>query len=203
METLIQDFNTFSKVTYDDYVKEKGYTILSIENFTTNFRFEKRFNKLLVTDYLNNTREEIYLEDWSVYDLLNYIHSLEPGIDVSRYKEHSESILSISAMFLADFDTEKTVKYHIASRPSYLTPVLNYTDLFNSDYKFKSLEVLSSFGTPLEYFIKDNNLFLTNRVWSGDLYITYTVEKLHIRCLSEFVVSNLSQLYTFNEVLSI
>lgn len=196
---LLDNFSSFKKVTYEDYVEEKGYTIISLTNIGDKFSFEKRFNTLIVFEKETNSKLEIPLEDLSIIDVLNIVYKYDKDISFNRYKENKLELLNISAMFLADFSTEKTVKYNIAFRPVDLNPVLFYKDRFNSKYFYKSFNVTTKTGLQIPYKLKNNKLFIED-VYEGSLYVTYKAVDLKLQVLKEFVVSDISQLYTFRKV---
>lgn len=196
---LLTDFTSFKKMTYEEYVKRKGYTILALSNVSDNFVFEKRFNRLFITDKGDNSKRSLVLDELSIIDVLNIIIDLDKTLEVFRYKENDISVLNASALFLTDFSTEKKVKYKITERPVNLNGILRYTDDFNSDYKYKSLTVLGPASQAIPYTIKNNQLFLEQNLM-GDLYVTYQATDLKIQMLKEFVLSDPNQLFTFNEV---
>lgn len=196
---LLSDFDSFKRVTYDDYVYEKGYPILSLSNISGKFSFEKRFNNLIIIEKDTSFKLEIPIDNMSIIDVLNIMVKHDSTLSVGRYKENSLEILNISAMFLADFSTEKTIKYNVSARPVDLNPVLFYKDRFNSKYFYQSLETVTTRGLTIPHSIKDNKLFLESG-FEGSLYVTYKATDLKIQLLKEFVISDLSQLYSFGKI---
>ena len=193
---LLSDFDSFKRITYDDYVYEKGYPILSLSNISEKFSFEKRFNNFIIVEKETSFKLEIPIDNMSIVDVLNLMIKHDSTLNIGRYKENSLEILNISAMFLADFSTEKTIKYNVSSRPVDLNPVLFYKDRFNSKYFYQSLETVTTRGLTIPYSIKNNKLFLESG-FEGSLYVTYKATDLKIQLLKEFVISDLSQLYSF------
>lgn len=196
---LLNDFDPFKKVTYEDYVESKGYTFLALSNISGKFSFEKRFNNLIIIEKETSFKLEIPIDNLSIMDVLNLIYKHDKEIHFNRYKENSIELLNTSAMFLADFSTEKTIKYNVAYRPVDLNPILFYKDRFNSKYFYKSLDVTSKSGLQIPYKIKDNKLFI-EEVYEGSLYITYKATDLKLQVLKEFVISDISQLYSYKKV---
>lgn len=199
---LINDFDSFNKVTYEDYVQEKGYNLLTLSNISHKYSFEKRFNKLIVKKIGNQDKEIIPLEEYTIIDLLNKLLEYDPTIEVHRYIENSVETLNVSALFLADFGTVKTVKYNVAYRPIDLRLVEVFTDRFNSTYQKGAIEVTTKSGLKQAYTVSGDNLFIDDSS-VGSLYVTYKAVSLNLQVLKEFVLSDINQLYTYSEVTAI
>lgn len=198
---ILSDLTPLRRVTYDDYVEAKGFPILSIIRPGDDLlHFTKEFNKLRIY-YVEESEgfivDEYNLDDRSILDVLNIMYSYDNTLDVSRYKENPETLLYASALFLADFDTRKEVRYQTTLRPISKDLLLSYTDRFNSEYKALSIDTESSSGEPISHFTEKNNLFLEDQ-YRGTLRVRYSATNLKLTILKEFILSDISQLYTFN-----
>lgn len=192
----LSDLSSFKRISYDDCVDAKGYPILSVSKGQPDRYFEKRFNILTLKHSLRGIDKRIELNDKSIYDVLNILVEFDPYLSFSRYIDNDESILCASALFLADFSSEISVTYPLTGNPTDVSHLSSYTDRFNSDYESLSLNVFSKSSNLVEPYTMEGSKLILTEGREANLVITYRFVDMKIQMLKEYIVPEISHLYT-------
>lgn len=188
---LLSDFEDVKTITYKEYVNIKGIQYLSLNNLK-DLKIKKSFNVLQVKDEVYN------LESKSINEVINILFESVPELDLSVYQEHPEHYLKTSALFLADFDTDLTVKYNVSTSRLSLKLLDTYKDSDNNLYTLKDLKVFSEYNEELPYYKTDVSI----RIPSSDHFFTivcfYEASDLKLNYIQEYPLTSINQLSTMS-----
>lgn len=185
--TLISDFKDVVTYSYKDYIKVKSYPYLSLDNILNN-SISKKLNTLYINDKVFN------LEMLSINDFTNLLFENLVDLDITLYEEHSEEYLNSSSLFLTDFNTNFSSKFHTTESIIDLKLIDTYKDEFNNKYVLKELSVYDEFLQELPYYRRETSIRIASKSERYTIICLYEATNLKVNFLLEYPISSLNQL---------
>lgn len=190
MKNIINDFEDFSYIKYEDYVNKKSFPLFTLNNIS-NSHLKKISNKL----YIDN--KVFILNDLSINDIFTLILDTTDA-SIQIYKENNVEFLSNSALFLVDFNTELFRVLEITEEIVRYDILQNYRDRYLSNFVIKEIKIFDQYNNLLNHKEEDN-IIKTNFNDRAFLHLTYTCESLKVRSLEEFPLTDISQIFLTKE----
>ena len=190
MKNIINDFENFSYIKYEDYTDRKSFPLFTIDNLS-NENLKKISNKF----YINS--KEYILNDLSINDLFTLILD-NTKASIQIYKENNIEFLSNSALFLVDFNTQLFREIEITEEIVRSDILQNYSDKYLSEYIIKDIKIFDQYNNLLTYS-ETNSIIKTNFNDRAFLHLTYNSKSLKVRSLEEFPLTDISQIFLTKE----
>ena len=187
---IINDFENFSYIKYENYVDKKSFPLFTIGNLN-NENLKKISNKF----YINN--REYILNNLSINDLFTLILN-NTEVSIKIYKENNTDFLSNSALFLVDFNTQLFREIEVTEEIIRSDVLQNYRDKYLSEFILKDIKIFDQYNNLLTYS-ETNSIIKTNFNDRAFLHLTYNSKSLKVRSLEEFPLTDISQIFLTKE----
>lgn len=187
---IINDFENFSYIKYENYVDKKSFPLFTIDNLN-NENLKKISNKF----YINN--REYILNNLSINDLFTLILN-NTEVSIKIYKENNTDFLSNSALFLVDFNTQLFREIEVTEEIVRSDVLQNYRDKYLSEFILKDIKIFDQYNNLLTYS-ETNSIIKTNFNDRAFLHLTYKSKSLKVRSLEEFPLTDISQIFLTKE----
>lgn len=190
MKNIINDFEDFSYIKYDNYIDKKSFPLFTLNNIS-NVNLKKISNKF----YINS--KEYLLNDLSINDMFSLIlDNTEASIQI--YKENNVEFLSNSALFLVDFNTQLYRVLEVTEEIVRTDILQTYTNKYLSNYVLKDIKIFDQYNNLLTH-IEEDAIIKTTFNDRAYLHLTYSCTSYKGRSLEEFPLTDISQIFLTKE----
>lgn len=179
---VLHSTQQISNISYKEYVKEKGFILLSLSNISKRLSILKTGNTLRLGDSSFNLR------GYSVKGLISLIHEYAPDVEIKVNSTVDINLLShISALFVADFNTTKLVTRPLVTSPIPKSWINTYIDENTlSEYDLVSFDVFSLYSRkPQEVKEVSDSYHLPSTTSESEVFCRYHANTLNVYCLHE------------------
>lgn len=177
----INSYQNPSYITYNDYVKSKGFLLLRIEGLNFSHEIVKRGSNL----YLGKDSYDI--KDLTISDFILLLHEYDKNLKIKLSSTiEAEDLHNISSLFIADFNSVKIVQREVLVSPIKKDWVLRYNDVLNSSYILSDFKVFRSLTLNPDSFTETEDSFIIyNTSKEVKAFLEYRAQDLNIYCLHE------------------
>lgn len=177
----IDFYQELKSISYNDYVKAKGFFLLRLEGLKEEHNIVKRGEILILGEEKHN------IKDITISDFIVLIKEYDDTIAFKITSEiEKEALNKISALFIADFNSVKIIEKPIIVSPIKKSWVSEYTDVFNSKHSLSSFEVFSTLTKNQQQTTEtDNEYIVYNTQTEVKAIIEYRATELNVYCLHE------------------
>lgn len=184
---LMNSLQEVSYLSYNDYIREKGFFFFSLSNLKDSHFISKVGNILTIGD------NKYYLKYTPVLEVLKLIHEYDSSIKIELNSNIEINLLdNLSGLFIADFSTDKVLLKDIYVSPILKSVYEDHTDSFNSKYKLVSFEVYTKYTKRKVKITNNDKEYITNQLNNdSEAYIKYKATALNVYGLHEIPLQDI------------